>query len=69
MMSDTAVRTLRQVAEVLREIHVWDESIEHELAITSRRLDVLADAFEEKVIEFPRNDLGKPTLHLVQRNE
>lgn len=69
MMSDTAVRTLRQVAEVLREIHVWDESIEHELAVTSRRLDIIADAYEEKVVEFPRSDFGKPNLQLVHRNE
>ena len=69
MMSDTAVRTLRQVAEVLREISVWDDAIERELATTSRRLDLIADSYEDKIIEFPKSDLSRPHLRLVDRNE
>lgn len=65
MMPDTTVRTLRQVAEVLRGIHLWDDDIERELATTSLRLDRIADCMDEKVIDFPRDLRTKPSFHVV----
>jgi hypothetical protein len=65
MMPDTTARTLRQVAEVLRGIHLWDDAVELELATTSRRLDLLADCVEEKVIDFPTPIRFTPKVHLV----
>jgi hypothetical protein len=65
MMPDTTARTLRQVAEVLRGIHLWDDTIEHELATTSRRLDILADCVDDRVIDFPTPVRFTPKVHLV----
>lgn len=65
MMPDTTVRTLRQVAEVLRAIHLWDDEIERELEKTSKRLDVIADCMDDKVIEFPRSQSTKPSFKVV----
>lgn len=65
MMPDTTARTLRQVAEVLRGIHLWDDDIERELATASRRLDLLADCVDDKVIEFPRQPIIPANLHVV----
>lgn len=65
MMPDTTARTLRQVAEVLRGIQLWDDDIERELATTSRRLDLLADCVDDKVIDFPAISRSTPNLQMI----
>lgn len=54
MLPELAIRNLRQVADILRRTDVWDDTVVDELNRTARRLDLLADRFENKQIEVPR---------------
>lgn len=54
MLPELAIRNLRQVADILRRTDVWDDTVVDELNRTARRLDLLADRFENKQVEVPR---------------
>jgi hypothetical protein len=53
MLPDLAIRDLRQAAHLLLQIDLWDKAVLDELRRTSERLLLIADRFENKVVEFP----------------
>jgi hypothetical protein len=57
MLPENAVRNLRQVAGILRGIDLWDEDVVRELIQTSRRLEMLADRVEGKVVDLAGHQL------------
>jgi hypothetical protein len=57
MLPENAVRNLRQVAGILRGIDLWDEDVVRELIQTSRRLEMLADRVEGKVVDLAGHPL------------
>lgn len=51
MISHNAVRDLRQAAEILRSVDLWDDGVARELRATWSRLERLADLIENQDFE------------------
>jgi len=50
-MHGNAVRDLRQVAEILRNIDIWNDGVQAELRSTWSRLETLAELIENQDFE------------------
>ncbi|MCW5749918.1 MAG: hypothetical protein KIT81_02130 [Alphaproteobacteria bacterium] len=51
MISHNAVRDLRQAAEILRSVDLWDDGVARELRATWSRLERLAELIENQDFE------------------
>jgi hypothetical protein len=58
MLPDNAIRNLRQAAWILRGTDLWDDSSVEELKAIAKRLDQMAERFEDRLVDAPAAACG-----------